>query len=168
MTNPNEGVFLNSKKGQSEISNSIFNAIEKYKTSLGFSNEKNNYSNNTNLIIYKVQIAASKKKVPQEFDISSLASGPEESMTSPRYIFLLLGSFFFWIPFNPRRVIKKEKQKIGIWDTAGQERFRTLTSSYYRGAQGIILGKLAPHLFAGLAIAADCTNARLSKRGSCS
>ena len=24
-------------------------------------------------------------------------------------------------------------------DTAGQERFRTITSSYYRGAQGIIL-----------------------------
>lgn len=31
--------------------------------------------------------------------------------------------------------------KITIWDTAGQERFRTLTSSYYRGAQGIMLGK---------------------------
>lgn len=29
--------------------------------------------------------------------------------------------------------------KMTIWDTAGQERFRTLTSSYYRGAQGIIL-----------------------------
>ena len=25
------------------------------------------------------------------------------------------------------------------WDTAGQERFRTITSSYYRGAQGLIL-----------------------------
>ena len=25
--------------------------------------------------------------------------------------------------------------KLQIWDTAGQERFRTLTSSYYRGAQ---------------------------------
>lgn len=29
--------------------------------------------------------------------------------------------------------------KATIWDTAGQERFRTLTSSYYRGAQGIVL-----------------------------
>lgn len=26
-------------------------------------------------------------------------------------------------------------------DTAGQERFRTLTPSYYRGAQGVILGE---------------------------
>lgn len=25
------------------------------------------------------------------------------------------------------------------WDTAGQERFRTITSSYYRGANGIII-----------------------------
>lgn len=32
--------------------------------------------------------------------------------------------------------------KMTIWDTAGQERFRTLTSSYYRGAQGIVLGTL--------------------------
>jgi len=29
--------------------------------------------------------------------------------------------------------------KATIWDTAGQERFRTLTSSYYRGAHGIIM-----------------------------
>ena len=27
-----------------------------------------------------------------------------------------------------------------LQDTAGQERFRTITSSYYRGAQGVILG----------------------------
>ena len=32
-----------------------------------------------------------------------------------------------------------KKIKLTIWDTAGQERFRTLTSSYYRGAQGIAL-----------------------------
>lgn len=31
------------------------------------------------------------------------------------------------------------KAKLAIWDTAGQELFRTLTPSYYRGAQGVIL-----------------------------
>lgn len=30
--------------------------------------------------------------------------------------------------------------KLAIWDTAGQERFRTLTPSFYRAGQGIILG----------------------------
>ncbi|KHN34080.1 Ras-related protein RABC1 [Glycine soja] len=34
-----------------------------------------------------------------------------------------------------------KKLKLAIWDTAGQERFRTLTNSYYRGAQGIIMGE---------------------------
>ncbi|KAG7553517.1 hypothetical protein FFLO_03024 [Filobasidium floriforme] len=35
--------------------------------------------------------------------------------------------------------VEGRKFKLSIWDTAGQERFRTLTSSYYRGAQGVIL-----------------------------
>ena len=68
---------------------------------------------------------------------------------------------------------RPKKVKVTIWDTgniisvlifviyseickpicrlitllAGQERFRTLTSSYYRGAQGIILGKLIHLVF---------------------
>ncbi|KNC97040.1 small GTP-binding protein domain [Spizellomyces punctatus DAOM BR117] len=35
--------------------------------------------------------------------------------------------------------VDDKRFKLAIWDTAGQERFRTLTSSYYRGAQGVIL-----------------------------
>ncbi len=26
-----------------------------------------------------------------------------------------------------------------MWDTAGQEKFRTITSAYYKGSQGIVL-----------------------------
>lgn len=32
--------------------------------------------------------------------------------------------------------------KAQIWDTAGQERYRAITSAYYRGAVGALLGKL--------------------------
>ncbi|KAK6115627.1 hypothetical protein DH2020_007896 [Rehmannia glutinosa] len=39
-------------------------------------------------------------------------------------------------------IVGGKKLKLAIWDTAGQERFRTLTSSYYRGAQGIIMGEI--------------------------
>lgn len=35
--------------------------------------------------------------------------------------------------------VEGNRAKLAIWDTAGQERFRTLTPSYYRGAQGVIL-----------------------------
>ncbi|VDO11928.1 unnamed protein product [Brugia timori] len=44
-------------------------------------------------------------------------------------------------------MVNQNRVKLAIWasifcfDTAGQERFRTLTPSYYRGAQGVICGK---------------------------
>uniref|UniRef100_A0A803VNU1 small monomeric GTPase n=1 Tax=Ficedula albicollis TaxID=59894 RepID=A0A803VNU1_FICAL len=37
------------------------------------------------------------------------------------------------VVFNDTRV------KLQIWDTAGQERFHTLSTSYFRGAQGFVL-----------------------------
>ncbi|KAM4884364.1 LOW QUALITY PROTEIN: ras-related protein Rab-18-B-like [Sylvia borin] len=38
-----------------------------------------------------------------------------------------------------RMVLRGRAVQLAIWDTAGQERFRTLTPSYYRGAQGVVL-----------------------------
>ena len=35
--------------------------------------------------------------------------------------------------------IDEKKVKMQIWDTAGQERFRTVVSTYFRGAHGILL-----------------------------
>lgn len=35
--------------------------------------------------------------------------------------------------------LNNKRIKLTVWDTAGQERFRTLTSSYYRGAQGVVM-----------------------------
>ena len=44
------------------------------------------------------------------------------------------------VDFKVKTIRVRDKWlKLTLWDTAGQERFRTLTSSYYRGAHGIIL-----------------------------
>ena len=44
------------------------------------------------------------------------------------------------LDFKVRTINLNGKEvKLQIWDTAGQERFKTITSSYYRGADGIFL-----------------------------
>mmetsp|Transcript_8170 Transcript_8170/g.12537 ORF Transcript_8170/g.12537 Transcript_8170/m.12537 type:complete len:206 (-) Transcript_8170:396-1013(-) len=44
------------------------------------------------------------------------------------------------VEFGARMINVEDKLvKLQIWDTAGQERFRTITSAYYRGADGIIM-----------------------------
>ena len=52
--------------------------------------------------------------------------------------------------------LQNKRLKLTIWDTAGQERFRTLTSSYYRGAQGIVYGAPLKRRQAPWAPAAHC------------
>lgn len=44
------------------------------------------------------------------------------------------------IDFKIRTIdVDGKKIKLQIWDTAGQERFRSITTAYYRNAQGIII-----------------------------
>ena len=44
------------------------------------------------------------------------------------------------VDFKIRTIDSDDKVcKLQIWDTAGQERFKTITSSYYKGAHGIIV-----------------------------
>lgn len=44
------------------------------------------------------------------------------------------------VDFKIRTIELDQKTiKLQIWDTAGQERFRTISSTYYRGAHGIIV-----------------------------
>lgn len=44
------------------------------------------------------------------------------------------------VDFKIRTIeLNKNIVKLQIWDTAGQERFRTITSSYYRGAHAILI-----------------------------
>lgn len=47
---------------------------------------------------------------------------------------------FSGIDFKIKTIeLRGKKIKLQIWDTAGQERFHTITTSYYRGAMGIML-----------------------------
>lgn len=44
------------------------------------------------------------------------------------------------VDFKIRKIELDGKSiKLQIWDTAGQERFRTITKSYYRGSNGIVV-----------------------------
>ncbi|KAI5168501.1 Ras-related protein Rab-1A [Nematocida sp. AWRm78] len=44
------------------------------------------------------------------------------------------------VDFKMKNIVINDKAvKLQLWDTAGQERFRTITSSYYRNANGILL-----------------------------
>ena len=65
---------------------------------------------------------------------SSLAERYAEGRFDPKFIATI------GVDFKIRALDMDGKAvKLQIWDTAGQERFRCITTSYYRGAHGIIL-----------------------------
>ena len=48
--------------------------------------------------------------------------------------------YFLGVDYRSRDIcIDKTKVKVQVWDTAGQERFRSMTSTFYNRAQGIII-----------------------------
>ncbi|XP_011498800.1 PREDICTED: ras-related protein Rab-43 isoform X2 [Ceratosolen solmsi marchali] len=54
--------------------------------------------------------------------------------------FIQRHGFTIGVDFSMKTVLVDGKRvKLQIWDTAGQERFRTITQSYYRSANGVIL-----------------------------
>lgn len=53
-----------------------------------------------------------------------------------RWLFDFLVQFLFHFHYSQFHFHYSQLQ---VWDTAGQERFRTITQSYYRSAQGVII-----------------------------
>ena len=70
-------------------------------------------------------------------------SGVGKSNIINRYIsndFFINPRSTIGVEFYTKKFLFNDKQiKIQIWDTAGQERFRSITSSYYRNVNGILL-----------------------------
>ncbi|MBA0792805.1 hypothetical protein Gohar_017273 [Gossypium harknessii] len=72
--------------------------------------------------------------------VSFISASAEDLAPTIGSFSLLHSSSFQSVDFKIKFLtVGGKRLKLTIWDTAGQERFRTLTSSYYRGAQGIIL-----------------------------
>ena len=79
------------------------------------------------------------------------SSDPHFFIFSFQFFYLIYGcSYLTRVPYClifPSLNLQKERfldvdgtrVKLQLWDTAGQERFRTITSSYYRGSQGVIV-----------------------------
>ena len=85
------------------------------------------YQNTQTLKYYVIKITLTKKQIPRHTHI-------QDDAFTESYISTIGVDFRF-------RTVKigKKTIKLQIWDTAGQERFRTITSAYYRGADGIIM-----------------------------
>lgn len=106
-------------------------------------NNKEFNKNNNNITIDK-----NNQKLHREYDylLKFLMIG-DHSVGKSKYLLRLADSDYnknyistIGVDFKIKKFqIDNKVVKIQIWDPAGPERFRTITSSYYRGANGIIL-----------------------------
>ena len=72
------------------------------------------------------------------FSAQHIATIGKSKIAKPKNNILII--FSTGIDFKIKNLQMDGKNvKLQIWDTAGQERFRTITQSYYKGAQGILL-----------------------------
>lgn len=58
---------------------------------------------------------------------------------SPTTIGVELYSKYFEVSYYDNGLYTEKTLKITIWDTAGQERYKSVTSSYYKGAKGVFV-----------------------------
>ena len=106
ITNAKEGAYLNTSKAQIDISHSIFNAVNKYKTALGIGEDyKVEYRPKENTI-YKVQIAASRRRLELKSynfkglkDLSVIKEGR-------------LYRYFYGNTYDYDKILKNKKQAI--------------------------------------------------------
>ena len=63
ISNPKEGAYLNTRKGQSDIVNSIYDAIESYKKAINYTASLDIQPKPISGVIYKVQISAGKRSL---------------------------------------------------------------------------------------------------------
>jgi len=106
ITNAKEGAYLNTSKAQIDISHSIFNAVNKYKTALGIGEDyKAEYRPKENTV-YKVQIAASRRRLELKSynfkglkDLSVIKEGR-------------LYRYFYGNTYDYDKILKNKKQAI--------------------------------------------------------
>lgn len=65
--------------------------------------------------------------------------GKEFQSDSPTTIGVELFSKYFKVTHSHKEKNYESILKINIWDTAGQERYKSVTSSYYKGAKGVFV-----------------------------
>ena len=75
------------------------------------------------------------------FDLCSVANWLKTTVLGHRLIKIYTSSIISGIDFRLKNVCLSDSEAVTLqlWDTAGQERFRSIASSYFRKADGVIL-----------------------------